>query len=149
MLILPKASASGRKALENYVGLGRSAAQSHFRAAVNNPPPGLGRPPLQDFDNKDIWPWITGWIKTTFGTDIESIFVPSAGRHPFEPYPATGEQGHYDLNGLLRPDGSILISLAGDWGTGTDVANGRRIDGGPKARHHGPSWRRLLCWSAE
>jgi hypothetical protein len=110
--------------MENYVGLGRTKIQSHYRAAVQSPPAGMVRPPLQDFDSSDIWPWITNWLKAAYQTDIESIFVPSDKKHPFEAYPPTGEQGHYDLSalGLLAADGSIRIALAGDWGTGTDVA---------------------------
>jgi hypothetical protein len=90
--------------------------------AQENPPAGLEPPPLQDFDNQDIWPWITNWIKATYQVDIEGLFVSADKKHPFDSYPATGEQGHYDLSGLLAPDHSIRIALAGDWGTGTDVA---------------------------
>jgi hypothetical protein len=119
---MPRVSASGRKAMENFTGLGRTAMQSHFRAALDNPPPGVTRPPLQNFDTGDIWPWITNWIKATFQTDIEGLFVPADKKHSLPTYPATGERGHYDLTGMLAPDGSIRIALAGDWATGTDVS---------------------------
>lgn len=112
----------GRKALENYTGLSRSPIESHLRAAMANPPAGLGRPPLQNYDNSDIWPWITNWLKATYQTDIESLVVPADKKHAFQPYPEEGERGHYDLSGLLAADGSIRIGLAGDWGTGADVA---------------------------
>jgi len=117
-----KVTASGRRSLENYVGLGRAPIESHYRMLVDNLPAGADRPPLQDFDTTDIWAWITNWIKATYQTDIESLFVPGDKRHVFPFYPATGEQGHYDLSGLSAPDGSIHIALAGDWGTGTDVS---------------------------
>jgi len=112
----------GRKALETYVGLSRSPLESHLRTAMTHPPAGVDRPPLQDFDNSDIGPWIVNWFKATFQTDIESLVVPADKKHALEAYPATGEQGHYDLSGLLAPNGSIRIALAGDWGTGTDIA---------------------------
>lgn len=35
-----KASTSGRRAIENYVDLGRTSIQSHFRMALDNTPPG-------------------------------------------------------------------------------------------------------------
>ncbi len=116
-----KVSRHGRRALANYVGLGRTSAQSHLRMALDNLPPGE-RPTIQDFDNAEGWAWIKSWIAATYKTDIESLFVPADKRHSFEPYPATGEQGHYDLSGMLAPDNSIRIALAGDWGTGTDQA---------------------------
>lgn len=115
------APSSGRKPLVSLVGLSRSPAQSHFRAALMNPQSSV-HPPLQDFDNADIWPWITNWLKATYQTDIEGLSVPADKKHSFDPYPATGEQGHYDLSPLLAADGSIRIGLAGDWGTGTDVS---------------------------
>jgi len=118
----PQAGPTGRKELEQYVGLGRSALQSHLRSAKMNPPEGVGRPPLQDFDASDMWPWIANWMKATFQTDIESLVVPQDKKHAFEAYPDAGDRGHYDLSSLLAPDGSIRLALAGDWGTGTDVA---------------------------
>jgi hypothetical protein len=82
----------------------------------------MSRPPIQNFDSEDIWPWITTWLKATYQTDIEGLFVPSERKHAFNTYPDTGEQGHYDLSSLAGPDGSIRIAVAGDWGTGTDAA---------------------------
>jgi len=66
---------------------------------------------LQNFDSGDIFPWIANWLKTA-----------GSSRFAFEGYPAQGERGCYDLSGLLSPDGSIRIGLAGDWATGTDVS---------------------------
>lgn len=106
----PDKAPSGRKSLENYTKLSRSPVESGLRAASVNPS-ALPRPPLQDFDSSDIIPWITGWLKTA-----------GNARHAFEPYPAEGDQGRYDLSGLQAADGSISIAVAGDWGTGTDVA---------------------------
>jgi hypothetical protein len=99
-----------RKAPESYLGLSRSPVESHLRAAAANPQ-AAAHPPLQDFDNTNIFPWIAGWLKTV-----------GSERHAFEAYPDAGERGRYDLTGLLAPDGSIRIAVAGDWGTGTDVA---------------------------
>ncbi len=111
-----------RKSLESYVGLGRSLLQSHYRSARLHPPAGLPHPPLNAFDSGDILPWIVSWLKATYQTDIESLFVPSDKKHPFDPYPPTGDQGRYDLSPLLAPDGSLRMALAGDWATGTDVS---------------------------
>ncbi|MDE3166129.1 MAG: hypothetical protein KGN36_10005, partial [Acidobacteriota bacterium] len=96
----------GRKALSNYTGLGRSPVESHLRLAAVNPT-AVARPPLGDFDNSNVFPWIANWLKT-LGSE----------RHAFEAYPEQGERGHYDLTGLLAGDGSIRIGIAGDWGTG-------------------------------
>ncbi len=101
----------GRKALSNYTGLGRSPVESHLRLAAVNPTAATARPPLGDFDNSNIFPWIANWLKT-LGSE----------RHAFEAYPEQGERGHYDLSGMLAGDGSIRIGIAGDWGTGTDVS---------------------------
>jgi Calcineurin-like phosphoesterase len=117
-----KRSPHGRRALANYVNLGRTAMESHYRMAVDNLPQEIPYPTLGNFDAKKAWAWLRNWVKATYKTDIESIFVPADARHAFDPYPATGEQGHYDLTPLLAADGSIRISLAGDWGTGTDQA---------------------------
>ncbi len=108
--------AIGRRPLHNLVGLKRSAAQAYYKIVQENPVPGLERPPIQNFDSSDIWPWIKEWFEAAFQTDFESK------KHAFETYGNTGERGHYDLSGLLAPDHSIRIGLAGDWGTGTDVA---------------------------
>jgi hypothetical protein len=119
-----KRSPHGRRAMANYMHLGRTAMESHYRMAVDNLPQGEPYPSLGNFDTKQAWAWIKNWVKATYKTDIESIFIPADRRHSFDPYPATGEQGHYDLKslGALNADGSIRIALAGDWGTGTDQA---------------------------
>jgi hypothetical protein len=104
--------APGRKSLESYTGLGRSPVESHLRSAMANPPVALEElPQLQAFDNSNIFPWIANWLKTV-----------GSKRHAFEAYPKEGDQGRYDLSQLLASDGSIRIAIAGDWGTGTDVA---------------------------
>src|ERR1700722_7682005 len=117
-----KRSSQGRRALANYVNLGRTAMESHYRMAVDNLPQDEPYPSLGNFDTKQAWAWLRNWVKATYKTDIESIFIPADRRHSFDPYPATGEQGHYDLKSLLNADGSIRIALAGDWATGTDQA---------------------------
>jgi len=85
--------------------------ESAMRLASVNPSAAPARPPLQDFDNSNIFPWIANWLKTV-----------GSARHAFEAYPNEGDQGRYDLSGLLAADGSIRIGIAGDWGTGADVA---------------------------
>ena len=118
----PQTSPTGRRALENYTKLGRNPVQSLYRSALDNPPAGLPHPPLQGFDDSNALAWISSWLKATYQTDIGSLFHAADKKHVFEAYPATGEQGHYDLSGLLAADGSIRIAIAGDWGTGTDVS---------------------------
>lgn len=103
--------APARKALENFTGLSRSPVESKLRAAMMNPAAALARPGLTDFDQSNIFPWIKNWLGT-LGSD----------RHTFEAYPDTGDRGRYDLSSLVAPGDPIRIALAGDWGTGTDVA---------------------------
>ena len=67
-----KVSRSRRRALANYVGLDRIAIQSHFRMAVDNLPPGVPYPVLQNFDDSQIWAWIKTGIAATYKTDIRS-----------------------------------------------------------------------------
>lgn len=117
-----KASPSGRRALANYTGLGRSALESQIRMRIDNSAAGQPHPNIKNFDSSQVLEWAGKWLAATYHTDIESILVPADRRHSFDPYPATGEQGHYDLAPLLAPDGSIRIAIAGDWGTGTDEA---------------------------
>jgi hypothetical protein len=95
-----KRSPHGRRAMANYMHLGRTAMESHYRMAVDNLPQGEPYPSLGNFDTKQAWAWIKNWVKATYKTDIESIFIPADRRHSFDPYPATGEQGHYDLKSL-------------------------------------------------
>lgn len=113
---------SVRKPVENYLHLGRTALQSHFRAARFHPPAGLPHPPLDAFDSSEIWPWIVSWLKATYQTDIESLFVPADRKFPFEPYPATGDRGLYNLAPLIPSGASLRIAVAGDWATGTDIS---------------------------
>ena len=118
-----KATPSGRRSLTNYVDLSRAPIESHYRMLVDNLAPGVERPPLENFDSSSDWHWLSNWVKATYKTNIESIFKPSEKKHAFSTYPATGEQGHYDLAPLAAADGSIRIALAGDWGSGTDVSH--------------------------
>jgi hypothetical protein len=104
-------AAPGRKAFENYTGLSRSPVESHLRSAMLNPTATSARPGLQDFDQSNIFPWIKNWLDA-LGSD----------RHAFEAYPDTGDRGRYDLSNLVAVGDPIRIGLAGDWGTGTDVA---------------------------
>ena len=118
----PKASPSGRRSLANYTGLGRSAVESQVRMRIDNLPPGEDHPNIKKFDESQVLTWAGKWLAATYHTDIESLFVSADKKHSFDPYPATGEQGHYKLDSLLAADGSIRIAIAGDWGTGTDEA---------------------------
>src|SRR5437870_11975689 len=60
-----------------------------------------------DFLKTNIWGWLYHYIKSRFGA-----------RHPFATYPSTGSNGIYTMS----PDdsGTVRISLAADWATGTD-----------------------------
>ena len=104
-------SAPGRKAMERYLRLGRSPAESHIKAAVMNPSAVQGRPNLDEFTNENIFPWIGNWLKTV-----------GSQRHAFEAYPDAGDRGKYDLGAIQDANGAVHIGIAGDWGTGTDVA---------------------------
>jgi len=89
--------------------LPRSAVLSHlYRAAEAAAPP--NHPPLWMFSPSALWEWVRRYLAYVFRK-----------KHMFPPYTASPQHAMYDL---LDETGQehVLISVAGDWGTGTDEA---------------------------
>jgi len=88
------------------IGLKRSGFHSHLRkSAARGKFPGW-----QIFLPQNLLPWLWNCTKYSFRR-----------KHPFLAYPAHGDQGLYPL---VSADGgpTIRLSIAGDWGTGTEEA---------------------------
>ena len=70
-----KRSPHGRRAMANYMHLGRTAMESHYRMAVDNLPQGEPYPSLGNFDTKQAWAWIkTGLRRPTRPTSNRFSF---------------------------------------------------------------------------
>ena len=107
--------------IEEFCKLRRSPAQSHWRtqaelcrraASAGNAP--LAR--LKDYVRIQAVSWVYHYIKSRFGS-----------RHSFQGYQGT-ETGIYNITpevakkAVTEGEDEVRISLAGDWGTGTDEA---------------------------
>ncbi len=94
-----------RKDLKNFESLSRQAFISHFRAAgVSAVTPTYNR--LSAFLPKKLWAWISHVVQY-WGN----------AKHAFKDYTqVAGDTGVYPM------DDRAKVSLAGDWGTGTDEA---------------------------
>jgi hypothetical protein len=89
--------------------LPRSAALSHlYRAAEAAAAP--NHPPLSVFSPSALWEWVRRYLAYVFRK-----------KHMFPPYTASPQRAIYDLLGETSQE-HVLISVAGDWGTGTDEA---------------------------
>src|SRR5438067_473467 len=87
----------------------RSAALSLLsRAAEVAAPP--NRPPESRFAPKALWEWIRSYLAYVFHA-----------KHGFPAYYASPKRAVYDLLDENESD-NVRVSLAGDWGTGTDEA---------------------------
>jgi hypothetical protein len=88
--------------------LPRSAALSHlYRAAEAAAPPNF--PPLFKFGPSALWEWIKSYLKYVFHR-----------KHPFPAHTACPRNAMYGLTG--DDGGAVRVSLAADWGTGTEEA---------------------------
>src|SRR5262249_38033633 len=89
--------------------LPRSAALSHlYQAAEAAAPP--NHPPLSMFAPSALWGWVRNYLAYVFNK-----------KHTFPPYTTSPQNAVYDL---LDENGSdhVRVSVAGDWGTGTEEA---------------------------
>ena len=107
--------------IEEFCKLRRSPAQSHWRTQRElrrrAASPGITRlARLKDYLKIQALQWIYHYIKSRFGS-----------RHPFQEYQGT-ETGIYNITpsvpakSVTEGEDEVRISLAGDWGTGTDEA---------------------------
>lgn len=100
--------------------LGRNPVLAHMQSSLaeRGPQPTrwlglksghIGRYPLLAIFVQRPWPWIRKYIRGVF-----------TGRYsPFPTYKLDGHDGIYPLHSAAR-SGPIRISIAGDWGTGTE-----------------------------
>jgi hypothetical protein len=88
--------------------LGRTRLMAHIQQAAVPLAPSTNYPKLSAFLPKNLWPWISNYLKSAFRGKYK----------PYPSYPADGASGVYALR---AKDGgnTIKISLVGDWGTGT------------------------------
>lgn len=100
--------------LRDLVGLKRSAAHSLLRqrlALANVQPDQPYRLQLAALMTSNLFGWVADYLKYRIGP-----------KHPFATYPA-GDGGVYALTaGAKSGDAPIRMSIAGDWGTGTEEA---------------------------
>lgn len=90
--------------------LGRNPVLAHMQSSLAESGH-IGRFPLLDIFVQRPWPWIRKYIRGVF-----------TGRYkPFPAYPLDGHSGIYPLHSS-RGHHSIRLSIAGDWGTGTEEA---------------------------
>jgi hypothetical protein len=96
------------KSLGRYKDLGRGPVTSYYRRVVASagPPPDAGTLRRLEAFNKSVRNWIR-WASHV-------IRYMLSRRHPFQKYPPGG--------GIYRADEKLCLSIAGDWGTGTDEA---------------------------
>jgi hypothetical protein len=95
--------------VEDLHNLPRSAALSQlYRAAEAAAPPNY--PPESMFSPTALWEWIRNYLAYVFKS-----------KHAFPPYSASSQSAIYDL---LDENGAenVRVSVAGDWGTGTNEA---------------------------
>jgi len=112
----------GGKDLRDFKDLPRTPIGSYIRKAIDarkpsakdKPPPILEQYPALKLYNPKAWyDWLKFYVENRLGP-----------RHPFNYYRSV-DRGVYPLVGVT--DGVVRLTLASDWGTGTDEA--RRIGG--------------------
>jgi hypothetical protein len=104
----PVASQSQRT-VDDLKNLPRSAALAHlYRAAEAASAP--NHPPESMFAPLSLWEWLRGYLAYT-----------SQKKHAFPPYTASPQEAMYDLRDENGQE-DVRVSVAGDWGTGTDEA---------------------------
>ncbi|HEV2576129.1 MAG TPA: metallophosphoesterase [Acidobacteriaceae bacterium] len=90
--------------------IGRSPLMAHMQSSLAESGH-IGRYPLLAIFVQRPWPWIRKYIRGIF-----------TGRYkPFPTYPLDGHSGIYPLHSAKGHD-PIRLSIAGDWGTGTEEA---------------------------
>ncbi len=95
--------------VRDLANLPRSAALSHLRRASEAAAP-PNHPSLSMFSPSALWEWVRRYLAYVFHK-----------KHMFPPYTLSPQRAMYDLLDETGHD-QVLISVAGDWGTGTDEA---------------------------
>jgi hypothetical protein len=91
--------------------LGRSRLMSFYQRRATRLAPVLPRPALAAFLPHQSWRWISSYT--------QQMLRPRYG--PYPAYADTGESGIYALRSAVG-QGPVRISIASDWGTGTQEA---------------------------
>lgn len=91
--------------------LGRSRLMSFYQRRVTRLAPVLPRPALAAFLPHRSWRWISSYTR--------QMLRPRYG--PYPAYAGTGQSGIYALR-VAVGEGPVRISIASDWGTGTQEA---------------------------
>ncbi len=102
--------------LRRQTGTHLPAGRAHLRVAKEayraEVPPDASFPrKLAAFLRNQVWGWVWSYVRFRFGP-----------RHKFQDYSGTGDNGIYSLAGSSgdgADDGSVRVSLAGDWASGT------------------------------
>src|ERR1700761_9133929 len=90
--------------------LGRTPILAHMQSSLAESGH-IGRYPLLAIFTQRPWPWLAKYFRSVF-----------RGRYkPFPTYPLDGHSGIYPLHSTKSHE-PIRISIAGDWGTGTEEA---------------------------
>ena len=97
--------------LRDLLDLPRSSLASHFRQKVDDLADVSRFPRLAAFAPWNLWPWVKSYLKYVFHR-----------KHPFVTYPPQGERGCYEMS-TANGSNDVRISIAGDWGTGTEEAD--------------------------
>lgn len=97
--------------LSDLIGLPRSSLASHFRRKVDDLADTTSFPRLAAFAPWNLWPWVKSYLKYVFNR-----------KHAFLTYPPRGERGCYKID-TANGSENARISIAGDWGTGTEEAD--------------------------
>jgi hypothetical protein len=115
--------------------LGRSRLMSFYQRRATRLAPTLPRPELAAFLPHQSWRWISSYARQMLGRRYA----------PYPSYAGTGESGIYALRNA-NGKGAVRISIASDWGTGTQEAAQVAESMAVGAGLHDPSRRHLLRW---
>jgi len=105
----PSSPRQSRRHARDLTKLPRSAALSHLRRAAEAAAP-PNHPPVFKFSPSAVWDWIRSYLAYVFHK-----------KHVFPSAAASPQRAVYDLLDENGHD-QVRVSVAGDWGTGTDEA---------------------------
>ncbi len=101
--------------LEDLHNLRRSSLHSRYRRKLEDlevSPQGKFRHKLKALLPRNVWPWITSYLKYVFHR-----------KHRFQDYSATADTGVYPLASDASGASAVRVGIAGDWASGTDESD--------------------------
>jgi hypothetical protein len=113
-MTLPTGESSFRR-LEDLHHVWRSAAHSRYRRTLEDlgvSPQGKFRHKLKALLPRNLWPWISSYLKYAFKR-----------RHPFPDYSRASDDGVYPLASDGTGEGAVRVAIAGDWASGTEESD--------------------------